>query len=124
MLNVTDKRLKNVIGILLRAGVLLAAAVVFAGAVLYLVGHAGELVRYSSFQPMGHALNSIRGILTGVRHLDAAAVIQFGILLLIATPVARVALALLGFLLERDHLYTVVSAIVLGILMYSLLQTG
>jgi uncharacterized membrane protein len=124
MLHVTDKRLENVMGLLLRAGVLLAAAVVLAGAGLYLVGHAGELVHYSSFRPMGHGLNSIAGIFTGALHLEAAAVIQLGILLLIATPVARVALALFGFLLERDYLYTVVSAIVLGVLIYSLLQTG
>lgn len=124
MLNVTDKRLENVIGILLRAGVLLAAAVVLIGAVLYLAGHASEPVHYSTFNPMGHGLNSIAGIFAGVLHLQAPAVIQFGILLLIATPVARVALALFGFLFERDYLYTVVSAIVLGILFYSLLQTG
>ena len=45
---------------------------------------------------------------------------QFGLLLLIATPVARVAMAVVGFALERDRLYVVVSLIVLTVLLLSL----
>ena len=48
--------------------------------------------------------------------LHSEGIIQFGLLLLILTPVARVAMAIVGFSLERDRLYTVVSLIVLLIL--------
>ena len=44
-----------------------------------------------------------------------------GVLLLIATPVARVALSLVGFALERDWHYVLITAIVLAILLYSLI---
>ena len=46
--------------------------------------------------------------------------IQFGLLLLIATPVARVVLCVIGFARQRDRLYVVVSSVVLLVLIYSL----
>jgi uncharacterized membrane protein len=56
-----------------------------------------------------------QGIATG----DPATIIQLGILLLIATPVARVAFALVAFAIERDRLYVAVSLIVLAVLLFS-----
>ena len=46
--------------------------------------------------------------------------IQFGLLLLMATPVARVVLALGAFVMEKDRTYMVITAAVLAILLYSL----
>jgi uncharacterized membrane protein len=43
------------------------------------------------------------------------------VLLLVATPVARVAFSIVGFALERDRLYVVITTIVLAILLYSLI---
>jgi uncharacterized membrane protein len=57
-------------------------------------------------------------------HGDAQSIIQLGLLLLIATPIARVILAAVGFLLERDRLYFWVSLIVLAVLLYSLLHVS
>lgn len=48
--------------------------------------------------------------------------IALGLLLLIATPVARVALAAFGFLREGDWLYTAVASFVLAVLLFSLLN--
>jgi uncharacterized membrane protein len=42
-------------------------------------------------------------------------------LLLIATPVARVAFSLFGFAAERDRTYVIVTTIVLAVLLYSLI---
>jgi uncharacterized membrane protein len=53
--------------------------------------------------------------------LSGRAIIQFGLLLLIATPVARVAFSILGFAKERDGMYVVFTAIVFSILIYGLL---
>ncbi len=50
--------------------------------------------------------------------------IQLGILLLIATPVARVLLLVLGFAWQRDRTYVLVSLVVLGLLVYSLFGTS
>ena len=50
--------------------------------------------------------------------------VQLGLLLLIATPIARVVLAAVGFAFERDRMYVVVSLIVLAVLLFSLLHVG
>jgi uncharacterized membrane protein len=45
---------------------------------------------------------------------------QLGLLLLIATPVARVAFSLAAFAVQRDRLYVVVTLVVLGVLTFSM----
>ncbi len=115
-----DQRLEIIIGNLLRAGVLLAAAVVVAGAGLYLVQHHGDHVNYHTFAVGPASIRTVAGITRSAAHLNSEGLIQFGLLLLIATPVARVLMAVIGFALERDRLYVVVSLIVLGVLLASL----
>ena len=117
-----DRRLENIIGRLLQIGVLVAAATVLAGGILYLIqSHSGH-VDYRSFVPGGPGLRTLSGIVLSAAHFQSQGLIQLGLLLLIATPVARVALAVVGFALERDRLYTVVSLIVLVILAFSLIH--
>src|SRR5208282_6212764 len=117
-----DRRLETMIGRLLQIGVLLAAATVFAGGVLYLIQSPSGHVDYRTFVPGSPHLISLRGIVLSAAHFDSLGLIQLGLLLLIATPVARVAMAVAGFALERDRLYTVVSLIVLVILAFSLIH--
>lgn len=62
------------------------------------------------------------GISRSALHFRSEGIIQFGLLLLIATPVARVILAAVGFYLEKDHLYVIVSLIVLAVLAYSMMH--
>lgn len=117
-----DQRLEDIIGNLLRAGVLLAAAIVSIGGVLYLFQHHADTTSYRTFRAAGPSQTTLPGILRSAAHLNSEGLIQFGLLLLIATPVARVALAVAGFYLERDKLYVVVSLIVLAVLIFSLLH--
>ena len=116
-----DRRLEVVIGNLLRAGVLLAAAIVFVGGILYLARAHAQHVNYRVFVVGGGSTRTLPGIVRSAMHLDSEGLMQFGLILLIATPVARVAFAMVGFALERDRLYAVVSLIVLAVLAYSLL---
>ena len=116
----TDEQLQSMIGVLLRTGVLAAALIVGVSGVFYLVQHHGDPPQYARFQRESVDLRTIRGILHSAAQLHSEAMIQLGLLLLIATPVARVALAVLGFYREGDRLYTVVSLIVLTILIFSL----
>jgi uncharacterized membrane protein len=117
-----DKRLEGIIGQLLRAGVLLSAAVVTAGGLLYLVRNYAVRVSYRSFVAGGAEIRTVSGIVRAAAHLNSEALIQAGLVLLILTPVARVAIAVVGFALERDRLYAAVSLIVLLILAFSLLR--
>lgn len=116
----TDERVARLVGNLLRLGVLLAAAVVATGGLLYLVRHGGDPVAYHVFHGEPRALRDIGGIVASVSGLGGRAIIQLGLLLLIATPVARVAFSAAAFALERDRMYVVVTLIVLATLLYSL----
>ncbi|HUA96918.1 MAG TPA: DUF1634 domain-containing protein [Terracidiphilus sp.] len=117
-----DQRLEEIIGQLLRAGVLLAAAVVLAGGVLYLVQHPAGRIDYTTFVAGPESLRTLTGIVKLAAGLDSRGLIQLGLVLLIATPVARVVMAVVGFALEHDRMYVVVSLIVLGVLLFSLMH--
>lgn len=116
-----DQRIEEIVGNLLRAGVTLAASVVFIGAVIYLIRHGGAAVDYKSFREEPADLRSVGGILGDALGLRGRGVIQLGLLLLIATPVARVAFSIFGFAKERDHMYVAFTTVVLAVLLYSLL---
>ena len=115
-----DQRVEIIIGTLLRTGVMIAASVVLIGAAVYLVRHGNEIPHYSIFRGEPERLKSIPEIVNGIVHLQARAIIQFGLLLLIATPVARVAFSAAAFAVERDYFYVGVTLIVLAILLYSM----
>jgi uncharacterized membrane protein len=117
-----DRRLESIIGQLLRVGVLLAAATVLIGGILYLAGHHGDPANYHTFEAAGSNIRSLSGTMKAVVHGDSVAIMQLGLLLLVLTPIARVVTAAIGFLLERDRMYAVVSAIVLAILVFSLVH--
>jgi uncharacterized membrane protein len=118
-----DQRIEVIIGTLLRAGVMLAAAVVLAGGILYVVRHGHEIVSYTTFHGEPEALKSMAGVFHGVMALQARAIIQLGLLLLIATPIARVLFSAIAFAMERDYMYVVITLVVLAILLYSLLSS-
>ena len=120
----TDERVEGVIGILLRWGVILAAAVVLAGGAMYLVRHGSTIPDYRVFRGEPSDLRDVSGIVTGAVSWHSRGLIQFGLLLLIAVPVARVAFSVVAFALQRDRTYVVVTLIVLAVLLYSLARAG
>ncbi|MCU7493418.1 MAG: DUF1634 domain-containing protein [Ignavibacteria bacterium] len=115
-----DRDIENIMGSLLRTGVAAAAAIVAFGAFLYLIKYGFTIPQYSAFKGEPEGLKSIGGILKEVLYFNSRGIMQLGLLVLIATPVARVIFAIIGFALEKDYTYTVISAIVLGILLFSL----
>jgi uncharacterized membrane protein len=121
----TDEQVEQVIGNLLRAGVLTAAAVVLAGGIIYLARHGGEPAseKYQVFAGEPADLRSPFGVVADVLAGKGRGIIQLGILLLIATPVARVSFSAYAFARERDFIYVVVTLIVLAVLLYSLLNS-
>ncbi len=117
----TDQRLDSIIGNLLRTGVVLAASIVLAGGVIYLRRHGSEIPNYKVFRGEPASLRTISGILHGARTPKGRAIIQLGLLVLLATPVTRVAFSVFAFALQRDALYVVVTLIVLAVLTFSLM---
>lgn len=120
----SEGKLERVLGVLLRSGVLLAAFVVAIGAVLFLLNHGMEQPHYAVFHGQPPELRSVGAIIATATTFDALAIIQFGLLLLIATPIARVVFSLVGFFVQRDWMYIGVTAIVLALLLYGLFGGG
>ena len=115
-----DRQMEMIMGRLLQAGVMLASLVVLVGGVLYVGAHHHEISNYHAFSTEPAELKSLRGAISGTGRGDPGAIILLGIVLLVATPVARVAFAVVAFALGRDRLYVVVSVTVLAVLLVSL----
>jgi uncharacterized membrane protein len=112
----TDEQVANVVGITLRTGVGIAAAIAFAGGIWFLGTAGGTRADFGSFRGEPSALRSVGGIVGAALHADPRAIIQLGLLCLIATPITRVALSMIGFIRERDRTYIAITATVLVIL--------
>ena len=97
----------------------MSALLVLAGGVIFLVRHGAEVPDYKTFRGEPEELRTVRGLLSIDTLAHGRALIQLGLVLLILTPIARVAFSLVAFILERDWIYVAVSAIVLGLLLYS-----
>jgi len=63
--------------------------------------------------------HTLSDVLKGLRDLQGQAVVALGLLLLIATPVLRVAVSIVAFVQQGDRLFTLITAVVLGILLLS-----
>ena len=116
----SDYDVEQVIGRLLQAGVILASIVVVLGGTMLLVRHGTERSAFSVFRGDSSSLRSVGATLAGAAHGDPRAIVQLGLVLLIATPVARVALTLAAFAAQRDRLYVAMTALVLVLLLFGL----
>jgi uncharacterized membrane protein len=115
-----DQQLEQIVSNLLRTGVLLAGAVVILGGALFVFRHGHQDVAYAKFAGAPAMYRRPDLIFEGVMRGQSRSVIQLGLLLLIATPVARVILCLVGFAMERDRIYVAISSIVLAVLLLGL----
>jgi uncharacterized membrane protein len=139
----TEHQVEMVVGALLRVGVLTSAAVVLLGAVLFLAQEGNKVVRldktdidlpsavkesegpdYGTFHGEPPDLEHLGTIFRGAARLEGRYVIQLGILLLVATPVARVVLCVFAFAWQRDRFYVAVTLFVLAVLLASLAGLG
>jgi uncharacterized membrane protein len=119
---VTDTTIERMVSVLLRSGVVISGVVVFFGGVYYLARHGHEYADHHAFHGEPSVDRIVGQIIAGAIALRARSIIQLGLLLLIATPIARVAFSLVAFALERDRTYVVISTIVLTVLLYSLIN--
>lgn len=115
-----DERMKTIMGSLLRIGVFSSAILVLAGGILFFLQHPSETFSYSTFRSEPARLRQVQLIFREAFELRSRAVIQLGLIILIATPVARVVFSLIGFLIEKDWIYVGITLSVLAILFYSI----
>jgi uncharacterized membrane protein len=110
------------ISVLLLAGVLLAAALILLGLLRLLLGAsaAGEPATVAEMIAQEAHPTSIDAIFAGVSSDRPTSLIRLGILVLLLTPVARVGLTLVVFLIERDLIFVFLTAVVLALLLLGL----
>ena len=119
-----DRRMESIMGRLLQAGVTLASLVMLAGLAAYFVKHHAAIADFRVFTSEPESLRNPALLRHQLLRGDPVALIQLGVLLLIATPVARVVFAVVAFLFERDRLYVAISLLVLSVLIYSFLHAS
>src|SRR5438270_9482112 len=98
----SDKHMDEIMGRLLRTGVILAATFVLIGGAIFLARHTKPVTDYHVFQGEPEQLRTMPGIVREALGLHGRGLIQFGLLLLIATPIARVAFSVVAFSYQRD----------------------
>ncbi|WP_375500220.1 DUF1634 domain-containing protein [uncultured Nostoc sp.] len=123
----SEQQLEYLLSNFMKYGVLIASAVVLLGGILYLIHHGAEPAGYHFFRGEPSEFRSpagvVKAVLSGSDAYDGLrlrAIIQLGLLLLIATPIVRVFISLLTFLLQREFIYVIVTLLVMTILIYSL----
>lgn len=117
---ISDYDIETVMGKLLITGVIISGSLILIGGIDYLIREGLSLPHFKTFRGVPSNLKSVKHIFTGFIHLDSLSLIQMGLLLLIATPIARVIFSVIGFLFEKDYLYVLISLIVLAIIAYSI----
>ncbi|MCL4545916.1 MAG: DUF1634 domain-containing protein [Chloroflexi bacterium] len=121
-----DNPMTAVISSLLVIGVVVSAVVLAIGVLLLAItgqtGYNEPLTPQLLLAPQGSVIfpRTIAGVAQGVLSLKPFAVIELGALLLIATPVLRVAVSVLVFLYEGDRLYVAITLLVLFLLLLSI----
>jgi uncharacterized membrane protein len=116
-----DKDMQAIIGWILRVGIITSMAIVVVGGILYIYHNGYSITDYRAFKKVPDFISDPAGVFDGLLAFNGQAIIQLGIILLIATPVLRVAFAAIGFLVEKDYLYTLISVIVLLIIVGSMI---
>jgi uncharacterized membrane protein len=121
-----DQKVREVellISNLLRIGVMTSLVIVLIGTIVSFVRHNEYLTNPPALKRLttpGVAFpHTIGEVWHGLLELRGQSVVVLGLLLLIATPVARVAVSIFGFVYERDHTYTIITVIVLSLLILS-----
>ncbi len=115
-----DDAIERLLARLLQAGVLLSTLLVVAGGIVFLIHHGTAIPEYSRFAGEPAELSSVTGIVRSAFRGDGRGLIQLGLLVLVATPVLRVAGSLAAFVVLRDRTYIVLTSVVLLLLASSL----
>lgn len=117
------RRAELIISAVLRTGVLSSMIVILVGTLLTFVHHReyvtspAELQRLT--QPGAAVPQTLHDVATGVAQLRGRSIVAAGLLLLILTPVIRVAASILAFVFQHDRTYVLITSFVLLLLLLS-----
>lgn len=104
------------ISAILRGGVYLSGGVTLLGLLLFFAQNGSLSSTAATHIAFPH---TIAAVISGIAHGDPVAIIVLGLVLLIATPVSRIAVSILAFAVEKDWRYVAITSAVLLILLIS-----
>ena len=117
------RRVELMISNLLRVGVIVSLLLIVSGSIISFIHHPQYVSSALELQQLTQAgasfPYSLRDVFDGVLHLRGKAIVTVGLLLLIATPVARVAVSILAFIYQKDRVYTFITLTVFCLLLLS-----
>lgn len=128
-----EQDVEQYIGKLLRYGVMLACTITTIGGIIYIMQQQGDISmavyksKYAATNITGESwgveqyLREFSTIWPRIRVFDGAAIIQAGVIILIATPILRVAFSAVSFLIEKDYMYVIITLIVLTIIIFNMI---
>jgi uncharacterized membrane protein len=115
-----DHDIEQFIGLQLRYGVVIASLTVLIGGVLYLINTGSQgLPDYTHFIGEKAGFTTGKELWQGVLNLNPKGIIEFGVVILIATPILRIFFSLIGFIIEKDRMYIAITLIVLSVMLFS-----
>lgn len=116
--NFKEKDLQTLIGQLLRWGIVISMSIVILGLILFFLQNQNFQTKFGEFQE--EKLFNFQNWYQGLKTFESTSIIMLGVMCLVLTPVLRVVFAILGFALEKDHLYVLISSVVLLIIIASI----
>ncbi|HVB12655.1 MAG TPA: DUF1634 domain-containing protein [Nitrososphaerales archaeon] len=123
-----ETMLGKVNSIILRYGVVISAALISVGIIIALLNSGKEGIPSSLSQlttsSVGNPVLSLATLLSGVIALNGVYIIQLGVLILLATPLVRVAVTTILFGAEKDKTYVLIGIVVLLVLLFSTFVVG
>jgi uncharacterized membrane protein len=117
---INDEAIEKTMGNLLRYGVLTSAVVILIGAVFYFAQHGNDIPNFRKFYGEPKRLSQLRSVLVSTVEGRGRSIIQLGLFILIATPIMRVLFSVVGYIIERDFLYVILTLFVLIIILINL----
>jgi len=116
-MKIKDTDIQSIIGHVLRWGTMVSIGVVFFGGIFFIYRHGHSIPDYKTFKGIPVFLQRSAALVAAALNFKGQAIIQLGVILLIATPILRVVFSTIGFALEKDYLYVAIS--LLGLLIIS-----
>lgn len=119
-------RIELLLSWLLRGGVTVSMVVIAVGAVIMFVHHPSYLRLSSDLQLLTSTQaifpHTLPAIATGLMATRGRAVVTLGLILLIATPILRVAVSAVIFAVQRDRAFFAITGVVLALLLVSFIM--
>jgi uncharacterized membrane protein len=118
-----DEQIQTSLARLMIGGVVVSATIILVGLVWFVAAHSslklGDHIFAGEPKYFENPVSMISRALDKGALGERRSIVMIGVMLLLLTPLARVAFAAFGFALQKDRLYTVISLVVLGVLIVS-----